>query len=267
MMEEPGIHGQESQSIHFEIYQPEEYGQYFLHAKVEVLAVLRSLAQKKSLVSAYFNHGRSLLLTSILHVAGETDELIFDIGNDSEINRQVLQATNLVLTAVIDSVKVQFLLHKLTDYRLGSRPVFRASLPDKVLRLQRREFFRLTTPVAKPVKFVSTLRRPDGSVMTVEAPLLDISGGGVGLMATPKLAEMLPRGTLLKESRITLPDEGMLTANLCVCNQIDVTTRSGARHVRVGCEFVGLPGARMSMVQRYITRIERERKARLSGLG
>ena len=86
-------------------------------------------------------------------------------------------------------------------------------------------------------------------------------------MATPALAEMLPRGMLLKECRITLPEEGVLTANLCVRNKFDVTTRSGARHVRVGCEFVALPGARMSMVQRYITRIERERKARLSGLG
>lgn len=266
-MEETGLHAQQSPPPYFEIDQPEKYGQYFLRAKVEVLAVMRSLAQKNCLISAYFNQGRSLLLTSVLQVVSETAEIILDIGNDSEINRQVLQADNFVLTAVIDNVKVQFLLHKLTEYRLGPRPAFRAELPDKVLRLQRREFFRLSTPIAKPVKFVGTLRRPDGSAMTLEAPLLDISGGGVGLMVTPRLAEMLPRGTLLKDSRITLPDEGVLTANLCVCNQIDVTTRSGARHVRVGCEFVGLPGARMSMVQRYITRIERERKARLSGLG
>jgi hypothetical protein len=29
---------------------------------------------------------------------------------------------------------------------------------------------------------------------------------------------------------------------------------------------MALPAARMSMVQRYITRVERERKARISGL-
>jgi hypothetical protein len=66
---------------------------------------------------------------------------------------------------------------------------------------------------------------------------------------------------------MTLPDEGLLVANLCVRNKFDVTTRSGSRYIRVGCEFVSLPGARMSMVQRYITRVERERKARISGMG
>ena len=266
-MEETGAHAQESGPPHFEIDQPEEFGQYFLHAKVEVVAIMRSLAQKKSLVSAYFNHGQSLLLTSILHVAAESGEIILDSGNDDAINRQVLLAENFVLSAVVDNVKVQFLLRKLNDYRQGGKSAFRATLPDKVLRLQRREFFRLSTPIVKPVKFVTVIRRPDGSALTVEASLLDISGGGVGLMATPALAEMLPRGMLLKECRITLPEEGVLTANLCVRNKFDVSTRSGARHVRVGCEFVALPGAKMSMVQRYITRIERERKARLSGLG
>ena len=134
------------------------------------------------------------------------------------------------------------------------------------MRLQRREYFRLSTPIAKPVKFVTTLKRPDGSALVVEASLLDISGGGVGLMASPALAALLPRGGMLTECKMTLPDEGLLVANLCVRNKFDVTTRGGSRYVRVGCEFIALPGARMSMVQRYITRVERERKARLSGM-
>jgi hypothetical protein len=41
---------------------------------------------------------------------------------------------------------------------------------------------------------------------------------------------------------MTLPDEGLLVANLCVRNKFDVTTRGGSRYVRVGCEFIALPG-------------------------
>jgi len=85
-------------------------------------------------------------------------------------------------------------------------------------------------------------------------------------MATPSLAALLPSGAVLSDCKMTLPEEGLLVARLCVRNKFDVTTRGGARYVRVGCEFIDLPGARMSMVQRYITRIERERKARLSGM-
>ena len=55
-------------------------------------------------------------------------------------------------------------------------------------------------------------------------------------------------------------------ATLCVRNLFEVTTRSGSHFARIGCEFVGLPAPRLTMVQRYITRVERERKARMTGM-
>ena len=59
----------------------------------------------------------------------------------------------------------------------------------------------------------------------------------------------------------------MLVCNLIVRNAFDVTTKTGNHHLRVGCEYVNLPGTRLTMIQRYITRVERERKARMSGMG
>ncbi|WP_300456598.1 flagellar brake protein [Accumulibacter sp.] len=250
----------------FEIEQPEDYDQYFLHSKAEIVAVLRSLIQKRALVSAYFDDGRSFMLTSVLQVVPESGELILDRGREETVNRQALLAERLVLTAMVDKVKVQFTLRGLTETQSAGRAAFTAALPDRVLRLQRREYFRLATPIAKPVKFITTIRRRDDSALVVEASLLDISGGGVGLMATPGLALLLPRGALLHDCKMALPDEGLLVADLCVRNKFDVTARGGSRYVRVGCEFIGLPGAKVSMVQRYITRVERERKARLSGI-
>mgnify|MGYP001157936484 FL=1 len=249
-----------------EIEQAEAYSEYLLHSKAEIVAVLRSLIQRRALVSAYLDQGRDFLLTSLLEIDAGNDELILDWGRDDAVNRRALQASQLVLSAMVDKVKVQFTLTQLAETLCDGRPAFRAALPDKVLRLQRREYFRLSTPIAKPVKFVTTIKRVDGSTLIAEASLLDISGGGVGLMATPSLAALLPSGMVLSDCKMTLPDEGLLVANLCIRNKFDVTTRGGARYVRVGCEFVAIPGARMSMVQRYITRVERERKARLSGM-
>ena len=147
--------------------------------------MLRSLIERRALVSAYFNRGRSFLLTSVLSVETDAGELVLDCGREEEICRQALLAEQLILTAMVDKVKIQFTLRKVTATRFASRPAFRAALPDKVLRLQRREYFRLSTPIAKPVKFVTAIKRPDGSTLVVEASLIDISGGGVGLMATP----------------------------------------------------------------------------------
>ena len=47
----------------FELEQPEDYSQYLLHSKSEIVAVLRSLVQKGALITVYFDQGKSFLLT------------------------------------------------------------------------------------------------------------------------------------------------------------------------------------------------------------
>lgn len=249
----------------FELEQTDAYSKYLLYSKSEILAILRTLIQKGSMITAYFDQGRSFLLTSIIALTADNHSFILDMGSDDAMNRKALVADHLVFTTMVDKVKVQFSLNNLTLTQHEGRPAFLARTPETVLRLQRREFFRLSTPLANPVKLSTTLRLPDASTLALELPLLDISGGGIGLLVTTDQAPYFQRGDLLDECKIVLPDEGVLVATLCVRNLIDVTMRSGAHHFRVGCEFVNLSAARASLVQRYITRVERDRRARLSG--
>ena len=243
----------------FELDQSDDYSAYLLHSRTEILAVLRSLIQKGSLITVYFDLGRSFLLTSMVALSDNNSEFMLDIGSNDEMNRKALLAERLILTTVLDKVKVQFRISRVRSATYAGHPVFVAAVPPSLLRLQRREYFRLATPIANPIRMTATLERPDGNPVHLDLPLLDISGGGVGLMASVEQAQYFERGDLLPECRIMLPNEGMLVALLSVRNLFDVTTRTGARHVRIGCEFADLPSARLSMVERYITRVERER--------
>lgn len=250
----------------FELEQPDDYSQYLLHSKSEIVAVLRSLVQKGALITVYFDQGKSFLLTSMLALNADSESFVLDLGSNEEMNQRALQASKLILTTVVDKVKIQFSLNSLNSAQYDGRSAFAGTIPGTLLRLQRREYFRLSTPIASPIKLSTTIRRADNSALQVSLPLLDISGGGVGLMVATDQAQLLERGDTLNDCRLMLPDEGLLVTSLCVRNMFDVTTRSGTRYVRVGCEYVGLTSARLAMVQRYITRMERERKARLNGL-
>ena len=250
----------------FELEQSDDYSQYLLYSKSEILAVLRPMIQKGAMITVYFDQGRSFLLTSMIALGANNDEFILDIGSDNEMNRRALLAKKLIFTAMIDKVKIQFSLSQLAQTQYEGHPAFLGKIPERLLRLQRREYFRLSTPIANPLKLHATLKRADGSVLQVKFPLLDISGGGVGLTVSLEQAQLLQKDDRLEDSKLMLPDEGLLISTLCVRNLFDVTTRSGSRFVRAGCEFTDLPPARLSLVQRYITRIERERKARLTGL-
>ena len=250
----------------FELEQADHYSQYLLYSKSEILAVLRALIQKGAMITVHFDQGRSFLLTTMIALSADNREFILDIGSNEEMNNRALQANKLIFTTLVDKVKIQFSLTKLSQTQSDGRLAFVGAIPERILRLQRREFFRLATPIANPIKINALLRRADGSALQIELPLLDISGGGVGLMVSLDLAQLFERGSILNDCKMLLPDEGLLVTLLCVRNLFDVTTRSGSRYVRVGCEFVNLPAPRLTLVQRYITRIERERKARLNGL-
>jgi c-di-GMP-binding flagellar brake protein YcgR len=71
---------------------------------------------------------------------------------------------------------------------------------------------------------------------------------------------------LFDNCRIDLPDVGTITATLRVRSVFEFTLRSGVRSKRAGCQFIDLPGPMMTLIQRYIIRVERERKARESGM-
>lgn len=135
-----------------------------------------------------------------------------------------------------------------------------------MLRLQRREYFRLSTPIANPVKVNTIAWRSDGSALKLELPYRTSVVVGYWPDASHDQAELLERGSTLAECKISLPEEGLLTTSLCVRNKFEVTSRSRSYYVRVSCEYVGLYPSKSTMVQRYITGVERERKARLSGI-
>lgn len=249
-----------------EFEQADIYSKYLLRSRTEIIFVLRAVQQKGSLITVYFNEGHSFLLTSLLEVDAERGMLVFDVSSDQEMNVRALKADHFVLNTSLDKVKVQFALKHLELTQHGGRPALRGAIPETVLRLQRREYYRLSTPIAAPVQCRLTAQRADGTSVAHELPLLDISGGGICLMVNAENKEDFRPETAFRDCRIELPEEGVLVCNLLVRNAFEVTTKTGNHHLRVGCEFDDLPGTRLSMVQRYITRIERERKARATGL-
>ncbi len=266
MSENQAQPGPQEAPTKLELEQDGVYGKYLLHSRTEIIFVLRAVQQKGSLITVYFNEGRSFLLTSLVDVDGDRGTLTFDTGSDEEMNNRALKADRLVFTTSLDKVKIQFSLQRLEAATHGGRPALRGALPASLLRLQRREYYRLTTPVATPVRCRLSIPKADAAPVLADIPLLDISGGGIGLLVKPELKDDFRIDTAFRDCRIDLPDEGLLVCNLIVRNAFEVTTKSGNQHLRVGCEFDNLPGTRLTMVQRYITRVERERKARASGL-
>lgn len=259
------VHPEEPQHVSFELEQSNAYSKYMLESRTEIQFILRSMIKKNCMTTVYFDQGRHFFLTAILEVDDRNNKVILDRGGDKEINERALQVPRLLCTANLDKVKIQFFLKGLESVRYEDQLAFATSIPETLLRLQRREYFRLETPQANPVICQIKTKNENGVPVALNLPLLDISGGGIGVTITDDAEPFFAIGNTFAGTRIDLPEEGVIQADLVVRSLFRVTMRNGTQNLRAGCEFINLPGNRLTMIQRYITRIERERKARLSG--
>jgi c-di-GMP-binding flagellar brake protein YcgR len=251
-----------AQKLADELLSTDEFSQYLLKSKSEMFAVFRGMVEHVSQVTMFFNEAKDMVLTSMIRY--NDNGIFLDLGASADMNRKALEAKKLFCVTQLDKVKIQFILRGLQQAETKDGPAFFAALPDSVLRLQRREYYRLAAPIARPLKCVIPMPTADGTNRIVEAHVGDISGGGLGVIAIPP--DIPLESGLELSCKIDLPEVGVVTGTIVVRSVFESVTRSGARVKRAGCEFVKLPGSMLTLIQRYIIKVERERKARESGL-
>ena len=134
-------------------------------------------------------------------------------------------------------------------------------MPSEAHHLQRREFYRLETPVGDSPYCL--LPDPDGGDPS-RWRVQDISAGGIALMLPA------PQGLLSLQARVRgcvlqIPDAPAITTSLVVCNLREQKQANSVEMTRAGLRFDELPRGADTVIQRYIFRIDRLRKARANG--
>ncbi|AXK39156.1 flagellar brake protein [Crenobacter cavernae] len=235
-----------------------DLARYTLTARVEIAHHLRAIAQAGPMVTVFSNRGRTFILTRFLEVDAKAGVLIFDWGSNPDTNRQMLESERNVFVCSPDGVKTQFVTGAAREVEYEGRQAFEADLPEQVVKLQRREYFRIQTPVINPlVCLIDDF--PEGPI---ELPLYDISLGGIALWLPTASAPGFELGQRYERCRIELPGIGSLNVALEVRHHLTVQQRNGNEAKRVGCYFLNLRPAMENLVQRYVAQLERERRAR-----
>lgn len=250
----------------FEIDQPAAYGKYVLRNRAEILVYLRALHKNRTLITVYLDEGEHFFLSTVLSVDEDRNQLVLDESNRAADNVAALKAARITLSAPLERVKIQIRLPGLSLTSINGNKAMTAPLPSSILRLQRREFFRVETPRIAPLRCKLAVPMAAGGHSVVDYPLFDLSGGGLSLLGPVNDAELFALGEMFHDCRLEIPGENVLSINLRVCEVLKIEMLNGEQQLRLGCEFVSLPGTRRTFIERYITRLERERKTFRSGM-
>ncbi len=244
--------------------QLENWHNFQVTAPREIIALLRNIGEKNQLVRMLISGEADVAVTSILSIDSDAGIVYVDCPIDTAQGRRALASSKLMFETSLDKIRIIFEAPRIQETTFKGGPAYKFDLPKSVVRLQRREYYRMETPVTNPVRVTITLPEELGGEMHA-FPLSDISCGGVAIL-DPKLILDCTVGKNYENCKIDLPDVGLVTTTLQVRSSHDVTLLNAKQNRRVGCEFINISRGNLAGVQRYITKLERERNARMSGL-
>ena len=246
-------------TLHPAAEHPVDLEKYLLHSRYEIIALLRDVIASRTLVTITFNRGRDTIITSLLQVNPDFEELIFDCGSHVEANRNLLNSQSVVVTAFIDRVKIEFSAPRVEATDFQQTPALRIRVPQSILRFQRREYYRLSPPVSDSLE-CAVSGMLDNRNLSSTVRVIDISCGGVCLLIDPAMYSIVV-GQTFDRCHIELPEGGTVVTAITI-RSISEDDRADLKGRRCGCQFINIPGTMQNMIQRYITKIERDRRAR-----
>src|SRR5258708_40076969 len=142
---------------------------------LQIAVCLRKLMAGQDFVTVEFN-GRQIV-TQVLDVDSRNARFIFDAGSTEQDNYALPPARQLIFRSLPGGIRTEFTTLNADPIMLEGRPAFEASFPSLLYYVQRREFFRVQTPVLDP--YIATGPYVDGGSFRLE--LQDLSLGGVAL--------------------------------------------------------------------------------------
>ncbi len=239
-----------------ELISSEDSDRYLVNHPREIERILQGVKEAKSVVALYADNGKDFILSTILDIDLGKGEVLLEQGVDHEMNEMLRAGAHVTFATTHEQVHVQFSSRGIKPALFGNEPAFRVPMPSELLRLQRREYYRLLTSVMNPVKCLINT-----GTAFLETVVMDISIGGVGVLAYQDGVE-LTAGETYHGCRIALPGAGEFALSLSVRTTFDITLKNGRLTHRAGCHFIDLPASVETEIQRYIIRVERERRTR-----
>ncbi|MGI4935737.1 MAG: flagellar brake protein [Janthinobacterium lividum] len=240
----------------------EDLGPYRVHSRREITALLRSVAAHNQLVRMVFSEGAESAVTSLLDIDEAANMLVLDVASTDEMNQRILTTTNISFETVLEHIRVLFFAEKIELCKFKNLDAFRIKIPETLIRLQRREYFRVPTPASAPLRCTFALLDANEAPVAKHVILgsRNISNGGIAIIDdTGQLDDTA--GLVYHNCTIDFPGSPV-SVSLEVRNSQPVKLADGRTGRLIGCRFVDMSSAMLALFQRYILKLEREQNAR-----
>jgi c-di-GMP-binding flagellar brake protein YcgR len=237
-----------------------DHNQYTVASRLEITQILSAIMRQGALITAS-SGADQFFLTSIISIDEAKNLLFLECGREQQHYRDALKSQRLRCSTALDKVKIKFACEGIELVESGERAL-KMSLPRELIRLQRREHFRMAIPMSAAIK-CSLSPLDQAQAAKVELAVHDISCGGMAILTPPAI--FTPELGTKYNCVIALPGSTGVQTQIQARNAFMVTLANGKVTQRSGFAFVRPSESLLATIQRFIMNLERARRANSLG--
>jgi c-di-GMP-binding flagellar brake protein YcgR len=223
----------------------------------QILGKLSILLKKKCLITVCFGDNEDSFITTILDIYSKNNQLFFYYGPKEKLIGELLDSLTVTFKTEYLGVKVAFGTTQLTRVWHQGVMVFATPIPDSLLWVEARAFYRVKLPSKKP----SYCQLTPPHQPPINLMVYDISVAGFSVLVkveTDGVAEMMVIGARFEHGKLILADTGEGAVSFDVLSEYIINTEGSTRVDKIGCKFTKISPAFENAIQRHMQKIERE---------
>ncbi len=219
---------------------------YCLYAKSERLNLLKRLVETQTTLRIAFED--AFFLSTGLSVS---DTVFFlKSPQDKALRDFFTDANNVLVETELDKITIEWRVAQLFPAVYDNSLAFRFDLPEKILRLQRRETFRVAMQGVSTA-FCNFMHATRSFSFAVK----NLSVGGLALESDVPAA-FFSQGDVIEKAELFLPQTPPLTVALQI-KGIREEIVGVRKKLKLGCTFTHLSGQTENQIARCIAQLER----------
>lgn len=177
-------------------------------------------------------------------------------------NSHIKTSKSLLVSFTLNGISQSFHSSYITD-RGDAGGIIEISYPGKIESTQKRDYFRVEPAIEETVSIYATAEKE--TLLEINAPMRDISEGGLSFNIPPETAMKLREGDKLSPFRFTLPGATTIETKVVVRNIF----QAGDKQFTCGVEFIEPTNEQLSEIYTYVVerqrdKIKRQAKAKAS---
>ena len=225
-----------------------------------IAAKLKILVRSKCIVSICYGDEDATFDTTLHEINVIDNALIFYHSPiESEI-ANLLNSDTLTFKANHLGIQVAFEANRVDTYMDHGLSVFSISIPNKLLWIEAREYFRI-----KGLDLLSGYCHlfVGNNPKAFKIKLFDISIAGFSvLIDDPELSILMMPETCIEQCKIELEQVGDGLVSFEVKNKTLLNPDASGTIEKIGCKFTKITPAFEDIIYRYMTKVERESRQR-----